>query len=361
MRQKSIIIIAVFLLLAIIGLMVWDFYYESKQADNPYEYSLDDLKKIDESEICYSKVGEINPDIKGAYAMAIDEKDRIFVAGESQISVMNKVGDIIKKTSIISPATCIAVDVQGNVFIGTKSHIEVYDRNLRLKNQWPEINANAHITSIAAEGNSVFVADAGNKIVYHFDTNGSLINTIGEKNAETGFGGFIVPSPHFDLALGREGQLWVVNTGKHEFLAFNKNGEIFSSWKKTSMQLEGFSGCCNPGNIALLSDGSFVTSEKGIERVKIHLPNGDYKCVVAGPDQLSAGCQHFDLVVNSEDHIYVLDTKSGMVKIFKRNQNLTGLPPKTDTKTIANCSDLSNNRPVRSNNSINQKQIKNYG
>jgi sugar lactone lactonase YvrE len=347
MKQKTIIIVAVILVLTIIGLMVYDFYYESQNPKNPYEYSLEDLKKIDESEICYTKTGEINPEIQGAYALAIDDKDRIFVAGENQLSIINKVGDVIKKAPIMNPATCIALHPDGNIFIGTKDHIEVYDRNARLINQWPAINAKAHITGIATEANDLFVADAGNKIVYHYDLEGNLINTIGEKNPQSGFGGFIVPSPHFDLALGREGQLWVVNTGKHEFLAFNKNGEIFSSWKKTSMQLDGFSGCCNPGNIALLSDGSFVTSEKGIERVKIHHPNGDYKCVVANPSELSAGCQHFDLAVDSQDRIFVLDTRSGVIKIFEKRQNLTGLPPKTAIKALSSTIIAGNFRPVR--------------
>lgn len=193
----------------------------------------------------------------------------------------------------------------------------------------------------------MFVADAGNKIVYHFDRNGQLLNTIGEKDPEAGFNGFIIPSPHFDLAIGREGQLWVVNPGKHEFLAFNKNGELFSSWSRTSMQLDGFSGCCNPGNIALLPDGSFVTSEKGIERIKIHLPSGDYKCVVAGPDQFSPGTVHIDLAVNSKGRIYTLDAKSGIVKYFEENHNLTGLPPNTTTKSHVNKTEFSNIRPVR--------------
>lgn len=320
MRQKPIIIIAVVLLLAIIGLMVWDFYYESKPTENPYEYNLSDLKQIDSNEICYTKAGEINANVEGAYAIAIDEYDRIYIAGERSFAIFSKIGDLLKTFPLNTPATCMAVHPEGKIFVGALRHVEIYNKNGALMNQWPEISPNAHITSIAVDGNSVFVADAGNKIVYHFDGDGSLINTIGARNSGSGFGGFIVPSPHFDLAPGREGQLWVVNTGKHEFLAFNKNGELFSSWKKTSMQLDGFSGCCNPGNIALLSDGSFVTSEKGIERVKIHRPDGEYKCVVAGPGQLSAGCQHFDLAINSEDHIYVLDTKAGKVYIFIKNQ-----------------------------------------
>ena len=84
------------------------------------------------------------------------------------------------------------------------------------------------------------------------------------------------------------------------------------------MQLDGFSGCCNPSHIAMLSDGSFVTSEKGIERVKIHLPTGEFKCVVAGPDQFIAGTTDLDLAADTKDRIYVSDPRKGLVRIFEK-------------------------------------------
>lgn len=319
MRQRLIIGVGILLLLSIIGLMVWDFYYQSADEGNPYEYKLDDLKKISKSEICYRLSGQIDPGMEGAYALAMDENDRVFVGGNQKLNIFDVNGDLADVFEISGRPTCLAVHPDGEIYAGMKSHVEVYGPKGDLLMMWPEMDPKTNLTSIAVEGESVFVADAGNKIVYHFNRNGELMNTIGEKDPEAGFNGFIIPSPHFDLAIGREGQLWVVNPGKHEFLAFNKNGEQFSSWSRTSMQLEGFSGCCNPGNIALLPDGSFVTSEKGIERVKIHLPSGDYKCVVAGPDQFDSGTTHLDLVVNSEGRIYVLDAKSGIVKFFEEN------------------------------------------
>ena len=84
------------------------------------------------------------------------------------------------------------------------------------------------------------------------------------------------------------------------------------------MQLEGFSGCCNPSNIAMLSDGSFVTSEKGIERVKIHTPSGEFKTVVASPDMFEEGTRGIDLAVDSKDRIYVLDPVKKLIRIFEK-------------------------------------------
>jgi len=83
------------------------------------------------------------------------------------------------------------------------------------------------------------------------------------------------------------------------------------------MQLDGFGGCCNPSHVAMLSDGSFVTSEKGLERVKIHLPSGDFKSVVAAPSQFDEGTKGLDLAVDSKDRILVLDPSRKMVRIFE--------------------------------------------
>ena len=95
--------------------------------------------------------------------------------------------------------------------------------------------------------------------------------------------------------------------------------------------MDGFCGCCNPVNIALLSDGSFVTCEKGLVRVKVYDSDGAFVGVVAGPELLMGGrtpkvcetpaqCQDggFDVAVDAKDRVYVLDTLQNTVRIFNR-------------------------------------------
>ena len=82
------------------------------------------------------------------------------------------------------------------------------------------------------------------------------------------------------------------------------------------MAIDGFCGCCNPSNVAFLSDGSVVTSEKGIERIKMYSPEGDFKCVVATPASCNEGTKGLDLVVDAEDRILVLDPERRQVRIF---------------------------------------------
>jgi len=59
-----------------------------------------------------------------------------------------------------------------------------------------------------------------------------------------------------------------------------------------------------------------VTSEKGIERIKIYSPLGDFRCIVATPAAFNEGTKGLDLAVDSKDRILVLDPERNQVRIF---------------------------------------------
>ena len=82
--------------------------------------------------------------------------------------------------------------------------------------------------------------------------------------------------------------------------------------------MEGFCGCCNPSNFAFLNDSLFVTSEKGIERVKIFNTNGTFLAIVATPDQFEAGTKGLDLAVDKQNRILVLDPVKMLIRIFEQ-------------------------------------------
>jgi sugar lactone lactonase YvrE len=86
------------------------------------------------------------------------------------------------------------------------------------------------------------------------------------------------------------------------------------------MAIDGFCGCCNPTDIALLADGRVVTAEKGLPRVKVMNPDGTLSCVVAPPDGLSAGASGTDLAVGPDGRVYVLDPQVQLVRIFAESR-----------------------------------------
>ena len=324
MKQKKVTITAsVFLLIVIIGFMSYDlFFKDNSNNKNLYEYNIDKLKKIDKSLICYTNTANIKLDITEVKGIAINNDNQLFVAGNQTIAVYDlQTQKKIKTINTTVSAKCISVSDKGKIYLGAKNHIECYDSTGKLEKIWNVINNAVYITSILPLDSFVFVADAGNKAVHKYSKTGKLLSTFGKKNREKNIEGFFVPSPYFDLAKGRDGELWAVDPGRHTLKAYDINGNLKSSWRRSSMQLDGFSGCCNPSHIAILSNGSFVTTEKGIERIKIHSPNGDFICVVASPEQFEKGTKGIDVVVDNNDRIIILDPVKQKISIFKANGN----------------------------------------
>lgn len=316
MKQKNIIWLSVILLLVVVAFMVKDFFLQPKSSnENPYEYKMDKLRHIDTSLIGYKEVKQIKLDIEALHGIAIDKYDNIYLAGKDKVIIYDNELNLKSSFKNGKESKCIAVD-DNKIYLGIYDHLEVYDNNGKLIKSWKPVNEKSAITSIAISEKYVYVADAGNRLVYQYNKIGELIKEIGKKNPEKGILGFIIPSPYFDLLIGREGELWVVNPGRHSLESYKENGDLISSWAKTSMDVEGFCGCCNPSNIAMLSDGSFVTSEKAIERVKVHQPTGEFKCVVASPESFIEGTKGIDLAVDSKDNIYVLDPEKKVIDIY---------------------------------------------
>jgi len=132
--------------------------------------------------------------------------------------------------------------------------------------------------------------------------------------------------------------LRVNNPGRHCVETYTEEGNLELSWGKASAAIDGFCGCCNPINLALLPDGRVVTCEKGIPRVKVYSAHGEFESVVAGPESFpenaKAGSAEdpsdgthaaLDATVDAEGRIYILDTVTGEIRIMvKKTTSATG-------------------------------------
>ena len=296
-------------------------------------YDLGDLANIDPNLILYKESAPaIDTGFTNSRAIAVDSNGSIYVAGDKAIRKFAESGNLLGETKLADMPRCLAIDGDSKIYIGMKDHVQVYDDRGKRLATFQRLGDDAVLTSIAVSKNDVFVADAGNRIVHRFDTTGKLINRIGGKDKDKNIPGFIIPSPHFDLAVGHDGLLRVVNPGYHRIEAYTSEGDLEFSWGTFSnVNIEGFCGCCNPVNFAILADESFVTCEKGLVRIKIYDPAGVFVGAVAGPEQLvqegtsricetAAECQtgSFDVAVDTRGRIFVLDTIKNVVRIFTR-------------------------------------------
>ena len=305
-----------FLVIMVLVLGVGVFLGQSRRKDlgKSFDYSLDDYRQVDPALVKYKEADPIVPTIKNISALAVREDGRIYIAGENAIEIVG--GETVP---VPGTPTCLAVDEPGNLFAGMRDHVEMISPNGDV-DVWDSPGEKTLLTSIAVDIWYVYAADAGSRRIWRYDRRNPAAKPleIGKKDWANGVRGFYVPSPFFDVAISRaDGSLWAVNPGYHALENYRPDGMPLSSWDASGMNIEGFSGCCNPSHFALMPDGSFVTAEKGLPRVKILNVDGSLRCVVAVPDQFEDGVTGLDVAVDDEGKIYVLDPSRNQVRVFE--------------------------------------------
>ena len=299
-----------------------------------FVYDLNVLAKVDPNLILYAQSSlPLKTGFKRSRGIALDDGGRIYVAGDRGIRVFSQAGQFEQAIGASGEPQCLTISEDGTIYAALRDRIEVLGPQGQHIALWEGLGEEAVLTSIEKHEDSIFVADAGHRIVLHYDTAGTLLDHIGEKDADRGIPGFIIPSPHFDLAVSRDGMLRVVNPGRHRIETYTLDGDLEFWWGSASTGIEGFCGCCNPINFALLPNGWFVTSEKGLERVKVYDSDGGFVGVVASVAQLTEGklvkicdtpeeCQEggMDVAAGADGRVYVLETIENTVRIFSKEE-----------------------------------------
>jgi len=318
------LVIVVAIVIAVVAVMRMDTFGE--RAGAPDEDVQDDrpaIPEIDPALIKYTRTAEIPVAMQQVRSLATGPDGRIYVGGDATILVFDADGTQQGKIELDGEPNCVAVGGNehlhpGRVYVGMKDRVAVYDPQGELTATWDTLGRQALLTSITAAEEDVFVADAGNRVVMRYDTDGSLINRIGEPDQRRGIPGFVITSSYFDLAVSPDGLLRVVNPRALRIEAYTFDGDLETFWGKSSPGIDGFFGCCNPVHFAVLPDGRFVTAEKGATRVKIYDSGGTLVCVVAGPQEFDILASEVlaDVAVDRGGRVLVLDPKARSVRIF---------------------------------------------
>lgn len=323
MNRNLINYLLIVLGLAIIIIIVRDFvvHKSGENIRNPYEYNVDEFRKVDPATILYRETKDFAVNASDLKGIAVADSQVIVVAG-NQLLKYNLEGKELSRKQIIDTATCVTIDRNHQVWIGLRHSVVMYGPDGVLIKRWNSFGDRSVITSLAVSEENVYVADAGNRIVYHCNTNGGILAKIGEKDEEKGVPGYVIPSPYFPLALDDNNFLWVVNPGMHSFENYNADGSLRTSWGKASFKIDGFTGCCNPSYIAIMDDNSFVTSEKGMPRIKLYDQHGVFKGVVAPPDAFDRSSTiAAPIALDSRQRVIALDIERKQVRIFERKEN----------------------------------------
>lgn len=329
-------LIAIAVVVAILSVVLLDTTGRTGSGlSSAYDLDAERLARFDPNLILYEEVGPpLATGFDRSRAIAVDASGRLYLAGDKIVQVLRPTGAVERILTPSSEPYCVTVTPNGEIYVGLNDRIEVFGASGQRIASWESLGDRAMLTSIAVSGNDVFVADAGNKVVWRYDADGTLINRIGARDPARNIPGLVVPSPHLDVAVAPDGLLRVVDPGRTRIDAYTFDGHLEFSWGQGGVAIENFCGCCNPANFAMLADGSYVTAEKGLIRVKVYHPDGTFKGVVAGSDQLVEGGASrifesvddasrgaFDVAVDDADRIYVLDTIKNVVRIFQQKDD----------------------------------------
>lgn len=279
---------------------------------------MESLREVDPKFIKYREIRKIDTGFVQARNVAVARDQSLLAVGDESIRFLDSSGNSGNEIRLSSEPMCVAQATDGTLYVGLNDRVEIYQTTGRKLASWESLGDSARITAIVIDGGSVFVANAGGRIVLRYDRNGQVLSRIGQKDPQRDYPGLIIPSAHLDVAPSSPGRVLVSNPGMHRIETHTADGAFLSCWGEPSSNLAGFCGCCNPTDFALLPDGRIVTSEKGIPRVKVYSMHGQFESVVAGPESFVSNSMGLDLAVDREGHVLVLDPTARAIRVFAR-------------------------------------------
>jgi sugar lactone lactonase YvrE len=282
----------------------------------PFVYDVERYRHIPAGQIGYREIATVETGMAQVTALAAGPEGEIVVGGDRVVRVYGPDGAARETIPVEETPLALATTPEGGLLVAGRSTVAERERGGPFRRLITLTGERVRITSIALDRDSVYVADAGTPVVWRFTRRGELVGRIGEKDPDRNIPDFNVPSPYFDLLVAPDGLLRVVDPGRHRITAFTPEGDLELAWGLASLALPGFGGCCNPSHLAMLPDGRFVTSEKGIPRVKVHDAEGEFVTAVVGAEGLATETGPCDVAVDPKGRILVLDPGARAVRIY---------------------------------------------
>ena len=297
-----------------------------------FTYDVSRFQQTDPAMVKFTEEKRFPSGLERPRALALAADGTICVGGNPGLRRFSAAGEMLEETPLAQPVYAVAARPGGGWFVGQPGGIRVLDAAGAELAWWPQAGEKFLPTSIAVTPAAIYVADAGGRVVVKLDPQGKKVAEIGARDLDRNLRGFVVPSPYFCVRMAPDGLLRITNPGEHQIEAFTTGGDLEIAWGKGSFAVEGFCGCCNPVSFEVFPDGSFVTCEKGLPRVKLYDSHGAFVGLVAGPeaftdylkaanagapDALNAGIY---AAIDPQGRVIVLDGVGGTVRIMKRKE-----------------------------------------
>jgi outer membrane protein assembly factor BamB len=261
--------------------------------------------------------------------IAVDPAGRIHAVGDSAVKVFSPAGELLHSWSTARPGHCIAVAPDGTIYVGQAEQVERFDARGNLRDTWSDPERLRLITAIGFAGNEVLLADARARCVHRYNHSGEFQGDIGRPARGRGIQ---LPNGVLDLAVDRENVIHLTNSGRHRIERYTTAGELLGHIGRfDGRDPAGFTGCCNPTNLAITSTGTIAVTVKAPPGVKLYDTAGHLLTII-GPDNFDPACKNMSIATDNQGHLYVVDTVRLHICVFAPEPAVLG-PPAGDTPT----------------------------
>ncbi len=123
-------IIAIAVVIGVIALVRLDTTgKKGSELGREFVYDIEGLAKIDPNLILYEESAQpISTGFTKSHSIAADSQGLVYVAGDKAIRIFAQGSGLVGEIKLADMPRCLAVTGDGNIYVGVKEHVEVYDR-----------------------------------------------------------------------------------------------------------------------------------------------------------------------------------------------------------------------------------------
>lgn len=214
------------------------------------------------------------------------------------------------------------VDRAGRLYVAdaTQKMILIYSRDGKFLRKIGGTDLFDRISSVTVDpsGRRIYVVDIGgvrseNHRVRVFETaTGQHVMDIGKRG--TGPGEFNLPR---DMAIGKDGRLYVVDGGNFRVQVFNEDGTYHSSFGSVGRQLGNFA---RPKEIATDAEGNVYVADAAFGNFQIFTPEGDLLMFIGRRAERGGPAEYIlpsGIAIDEDGRVFFIDQWFSKLDVFR--------------------------------------------